>query len=128
MTTRSARPRSSAGPETVGPVTQKMVGTTPEQATNSRAAVPQPWTAATPSSMAAPLDSTKQIRGRRWSRAVRAAIARFSPSAGRSAPRSSPAISTTMALRPPSSRTAKATDPPVRLRSSRSGTPFTRPA
>ncbi len=61
--TKSARPRSSAGPETVGPVTQKITGTFPEHLTNSLAAVPQLCIAATPSSMSAPDDSTKQSSG-----------------------------------------------------------------
>ena len=57
---------------------------------------------------------TKQTSGSRCARAVRAATARFSPSAGLSTPRSSSAISTTKARRPSNSPRAKATEPPVR--------------
>ncbi len=57
MTTRSARPSRSAGPETAGPVTASTTGTMPEQSASARAASPQPWRAAMPSTMSAPLDA-----------------------------------------------------------------------
>ena len=57
MITTSARPSSSAGPDTAGPVTTITIGTTPEQRTSSRAARPQPTSALTPSPMSAPLEA-----------------------------------------------------------------------
>ena len=42
MTARSATPSSRAGPDSMGPVTHRTIGTTPEAETSERAAMPQP--------------------------------------------------------------------------------------
>ena len=86
MMTASASPRNRAGPDTAGPVTTMITGTTPEQRTSARAAVPQPCAAPMPAKMSAPLDSTKPMSGMRFSSAVKAANAMLSPSWGDNAP------------------------------------------
>ena len=86
ITTKSESPMSNAGPETAGPVTMLMVGTTPEQSANALAAVPQPCSAAIPSRMSAPDDSICVTRGRPFERAVWAAVAITCEAAAESAP------------------------------------------
>ncbi len=63
MTTRSERPRSSAGPETTGPVAAVITGTCPLQRAMAAAARPHPCRAATPSRTSAPLEATKKTKG-----------------------------------------------------------------
>ena len=87
ITTKSDKPRSNAGPETAGPVTMLIVGTTPEQSASAFAAVPQPWSAAIPSRMSAPDDSICMTRGMPFVRAVSAAVAMTYEAAALSAPR-----------------------------------------
>ena len=68
---RSRRcPSSNAGPDTAGPLTTMMVGTTPEQSVSARAASPHPCSADMPSAMSAPDEpmtatSGKPLRRRR---------------------------------------------------------------
>ena len=63
MTTRSATPSSSAGPDTAGPSTTMIVGTTPEQSTSALARLPQPSSAAMPSRMSEPVDAITDDEG-----------------------------------------------------------------
>src|SRR5207342_2640977 len=63
ITTWSARPSSSAGPDTAGPSTMMTVGTTPEQSASAFAARPQPCNAENPSTMSAPLDRITHTNG-----------------------------------------------------------------
>ena len=90
-----------------------MTGTFPEHLTNSLAATPQPWTAATPSRMSAPDDSTKQTIGIPCSWAIFAAAARFSPSIGFIDLVSPAPISTCITLRPAKEITFEVTEPVV---------------
>ena len=87
MITTSARPSSSAGPDTAGPVTTTIMGTMPELRTISRAAPPQPTSASSPSPTSAPLEAMNTTNGTRSWRATRAASASVSPSGRVNAPR-----------------------------------------
>ena len=87
MTTRSAMPSMRAGPETTGPVTTAITGTTPEQAAMAAADPPQPCRASMPSDTSAPLEASSRTRGIRSCIAVRAATVKLSPSRLASAPR-----------------------------------------
>ena len=121
MTTKSASPSSSAGPDTAGPSTTMMTGTTPEQSAIAFAACPQPCSAAMPSTMSAPLDAMCATRGRRWSLAVRAASASVPDAVDDSAPRRSEASMRTTTTERSSRTSTKAwTAPGVRARSATS--------
>ena len=63
MTTRSAMPSRSAGPETTGPVATAITGTTPEQAAMAAADPPQPCRASMPSDTSAPLEASSSTKG-----------------------------------------------------------------
>ena len=86
ITTKSARPSNSAGPLTAGPSTIITTGTTPEQSAMALAASPQPWSAAMPSAMSAPLERTTATNGIRSLRAMVAAASIWSDDADDSAP------------------------------------------
>ncbi len=112
ITTRSARPSSSAGPDSAGPVTTTTTGTRPEHEARARAARPQPWSEATPPDTSAPLDARTSTKGIRSSAAAAAASANVSPSSGESAPRRTSEVDrTTMAGRPPRASTPACTLP-----------------
>ena len=103
ITVRSASPRRRAGPESAGPVSTMTTGTTPEHAAKARAARPHPCSEATPSDTSAPLVARTRTMGIRRALAAAAACLIVSPSSRHRAPRrTSEAVRTTMAGRPPS--------------------------
>ena len=80
-------PRNNAGPETVGPSTMMIVGTTPEQFVSARAANPHPCSAENPSRRSAPDEAITATSGSRESTAVRAAVAIIDEASKDNAPR-----------------------------------------
>ena len=87
MTTASAMPSSSAGPDTARPVTTSDDGHDSRSSpARARAAVPQPCSEATPSLMSAPDEASTTTRGSRWSRATGAPAASVALSAAVRAP------------------------------------------
>ena len=89
MTTASARPSRSAGPDSSGPSRTATTGTTPEQRAKAFAARPQPSRAATPSPRSWPEDASAATNGNRRSSARPAATASASaPSPLSARPRS----------------------------------------
>src|SRR5258706_1065535 len=111
-------PNNSAGPETAGPSTTMMMGTTPEQSVNALAAMPQPCRAANPSTMSAPLDRMMTINGKPLALAVCEAFSSLPDESEVSAPTRDPASTSTQTTsRPSNSRTSELTAPTTLLRS-----------
>ncbi len=121
ITTKSASPRSSAGPDTTGPVAAAMTGTWPLQREIAAAARPHPCRAATPSWTSAPLDATKNTNGMPRFRAWSAASASRTPSAYVMAPRRmEPSARQMTTLRPSIRPTTEVTAPTMPLPTSTS--------
>ena len=126
ITTRSESPKSSAGPDTTGPVAAAITGTCPLQREMAAAACPHPCSDATPSCTSAPLDATKNTNGIPRSRAWSAASASRTPSAWVKAPRRmEPSDRQMTTLRPPMRPTTELTAPTIPLpTSAASGEPI----
>src|SRR5262252_679598 len=90
MTTWSTSPSIRAGPETHGPTTASIVGTTPEASVSARATRPQAWSDATPSPTSAPDVAIAPTTGTPSSTPSRTARSSASPSATPMAPRCLP--------------------------------------
>src|SRR5262245_38871387 len=90
MTTWSTRPSMRAGPDTHGPTTASIVGTTPEASVSARATRPQAWREATPSPTSAPEVAIAPTTGTPSSIPRRTARSMASPSATPIAPRCLP--------------------------------------
>ncbi len=90
MITWSAMPSSNAGPDTAGPTSSRMIGTTPEASTIARATRPSACSAAMPSLTSAPELATRPTIGIPSSMARRTARSIASPSALPIAPRCLP--------------------------------------
>ena len=119
ITTKSAMPSNRAGPETAGPSTTMMIGTTPEQSVSAFAASPQPCNAANPSTMSAPLERMMTISGKPFSRAVNEAFSILPDESDVKAPTREPASTSTHTTgRPSKSRTSDVAAPTTLLRSS----------
>jgi hypothetical protein len=118
ITTKSPMPSNSAGPDTAGPSTIMMIGTTPEQSVSALAAKPHPCSAENPSTMSAPLDRMIATSGNPLVRAVLAAFSSLPDESDVSAPTRDPAsTSTHTTCRPSKSRTSALTAPTTRWRS-----------
>src|SRR5258705_10069522 len=110
MTTKSAMPNNSAGPDTAGPSTTMMMGTTPQQSVTALAAMPQPCRAANPSTMSAPLERMMTTNGKPLALAVFQALWSLPDESDVSAPTREPAsTSTHTTTRPAYSRTTQLT-------------------